>query len=131
MCSWYEYIIITCDRTNWNLVEDMVDILIGNWKVVAHVWSDLSYLICLRHWFKSRFSHQKDFAVEKTYFYLCVHNMFLVTIQYNYHGWRWYFYTRMTSIPQFPQLLNCFGVLELYLCHIFKKIVSISLIFSR
>jgi len=44
----------------------------GNSEIGAHVWSDLGYLICLRHMFISRVV----IRVEKTYHSLYTLNIF-------------------------------------------------------
>ena len=50
----------------------MVLLLDGNLDICAHVWSDLCYLICLRHLIRSRAVTNWIYFSEKTFFPLCV-----------------------------------------------------------
>ena len=50
-------------------------VLDGNSEIVAHVGSDIGYLICLRHLIRSRAVTNQFFFSEKTYFPLCVRNI--------------------------------------------------------
>ena len=55
-------------------------ILDGNSEIGAHVRSNLWYLICLRHWFRPRAVGNCIIFSARTYFPLCVRNIFWVTI---------------------------------------------------
>ena len=46
----------------------MVLILDGNSEIVAHVWRDFVYLICLRHMFKSRAGTSRIFPLKRPVF---------------------------------------------------------------
>ena len=52
----------------------------GNSEICAHVRSNLCYLLCLSHLFRSKTVTNMIFFSEKTYFPACVRSMFGVTI---------------------------------------------------
>ena len=52
----------------------MVLILDGNSEIRTHIWSNLCYLICLRHLIESK----SDIFPEKTYFPSCLHTTYSV-----------------------------------------------------
>ena len=54
----------------------VVLILDGNSKIGAHVRSNLPFLICLRHWIRSRGFMNRMFFSYKTCFSSCVRNIF-------------------------------------------------------
>ena len=69
--SRYNHLNFTPNTNYWShYIISLVLILYGNSGMGAHLWSDLSYLICLRHLLRSRAVTKIDFCSPKRPIYL-------------------------------------------------------------